>query len=124
MMQLLQIKVFLVFLSVNCNYVRSSEFKKCEGGLNGCCNGFMYNKTVGECTECRLGYFGPMCSIPCPYNSYGRGCQMECSCLEDDCDFAMGCGNTDSMSTSVKSIRRDRYNQHWSSQHTVIWDLK
>lgn len=32
-----------------------------------------------------------MCTMACPYNSYGRGCQMECNCSEDDCDFALGC---------------------------------
>lgn len=41
--------------------------------------------------ECRVGYIGTNCSEPCPYNSYGKGCQMTCNCIQDDCDFALGC---------------------------------
>ena len=41
--------------------------------------------------ECRVGYIGANCLETCSYNSYGKGCQMTCNCMKDDCDFALGC---------------------------------
>lgn len=43
--------------------------------------------------ECKVGYWGVNCTLPCPFNSYGRACQMNCDCSEDECDLAVGCQN-------------------------------
>ena len=42
-------------------------------------------------TECSVGYIGNHCSLPCPYPSYGKGCQMLCNCRKDECIFNSGC---------------------------------
>ena len=41
--------------------------------------------------ECSVGYIGNHCSLPCPYPSYGKGCQKFCSCRKDECIFNLGC---------------------------------
>ncbi|XP_078333635.1 scavenger receptor class F member 2-like [Crassostrea virginica] len=89
MKQLMYICSLHIVLFVNC--VRNLSSKKCEGNKGGCCDGFMFNETIGKCIECRVGYIGANCSEPCPYNSYGKGCQMTCNCIQDDCDFVLGC---------------------------------
>ena len=43
--------------------------------------------------ECKVGYFEENCSLQCPYNTYGKHCQQECLCSEDECDFQQGCRN-------------------------------
>ena len=42
-------------------------------------------------SECKTGYFGVNCSMSCPPNFYGLGCQLRCNCLDDECDFVLGC---------------------------------
>lgn len=41
--------------------------------------------------ECMAGYVGWNCSMPCPYPTYGWGCQGSCDCYEDLCHVSMGC---------------------------------
>ena len=41
--------------------------------------------------ECKPGYAGPNCSFNCPYPLYGDGCQGECECSKDECDYVTGC---------------------------------
>lgn len=45
--------------------------------------------------ECENGYFGTNCSSQCPYNSYGKACQMFCNCPKAYCNFAEGCQEDD-----------------------------
>ena len=41
--------------------------------------------------DCSVGYYGQNCSLQCPFNTYGKQCQMFCECPEDSCNFAAGC---------------------------------
>ncbi|XP_056016786.1 protein draper-like [Ostrea edulis] len=44
-----------------------------------------------ETTECRPGYTGENCGIPCRHPSYGPACQERCHCTEIKCDHVTGC---------------------------------
>ncbi|XP_078320899.1 uncharacterized protein LOC144621449 isoform X7 [Crassostrea virginica] len=45
-----------------------------------------------KCTPCSDGFFGPNCSISCPFPSYGRRClDGECHCSKELCDPRNGC---------------------------------
>ena len=37
---------------------------------------------TGEC-ECKPGWDGTMCSRPCPFYTYGKGCRNNCNCKND-----------------------------------------
>ena len=42
--------------------------------------------------DCSEGFFGPNCSISCPYPSYGRRClDGDCNCSKELCDARNGC---------------------------------
>lgn len=40
---------------------------------------------------CKPGYFSFNCNQTCKLPFYGIGCQSECDCPDDKCDFAKGC---------------------------------
>lgn len=40
---------------------------------------------------CEKGFWGNNCTKPCPFPSYGKECQLECSCKKEVCDHANGC---------------------------------
>ena len=40
---------------------------------------------------CRSGFFGHRCINKCKYPNYGKGCQSNCGCLEENCNFINGC---------------------------------
>nr|XP_022291316.1 uncharacterized protein LOC111102740 [Crassostrea virginica] len=55
------------------------------------CSADFYIKE-GKCTPCSDGFFGPNCSISCPFPSYGRRClDGECNCSKEICDPRNGC---------------------------------
>jgi Laminin EGF-like (Domains III and V). len=37
---------------------------------------------TGDC-ECKPGWDGKMCSRPCPFYTYGKGCRNNCNCKND-----------------------------------------
>ncbi|XP_078333664.1 uncharacterized protein LOC144625649 [Crassostrea virginica] len=88
-------QTLLIILLYQCNHTKTSGHQKCEGGSGQCCDGYIFNETLGNCTECENGYFGTNCSSQCPYNSYGKACQMFCNCPEASCNFAEGCPEDD-----------------------------
>nr|XP_022291126.1 multiple epidermal growth factor-like domains protein 10 [Crassostrea virginica] len=83
--------LFVVILLYSVHIICSDDGKHCEGRKDGCCEGYMFNDTLGECTECKTGYFGENCSMPCPPGYYGQGCKLSCNCLTDECDLVLGC---------------------------------
>lgn len=44
--------------------------------------------------ECKDGYFGKKCEMLCRHPSYGKLCQFNCNCTEEDCDHISGCQGT------------------------------
>lgn len=42
---------------------------------------------------CLPGFYGNNCSQPCKYPYFGAGCQHMCICLEEECDFSIGCSS-------------------------------
>uniref|UniRef100_A0A8W8JCL2 Uncharacterized protein n=1 Tax=Magallana gigas TaxID=29159 RepID=A0A8W8JCL2_MAGGI len=42
------------------------------------------------CTECLPGYFGSCCNYTCRYPNYGKECQSECVCDEENCNHIIG----------------------------------
>lgn len=56
---------------------------------------FTLNKTyLFSYLECKPGYSGMNCSIPCRYPLYGVECQKSCNCVKDLCDVSVGCQQT------------------------------
>ena len=51
---------------------------------------FFYHVTYSV-DGCRSGYFGHRCMNKCKYPNYGKGCQSNCGCLEENCNFINGC---------------------------------
>lgn len=43
--------------------------------------------------ECKIGYFGPNCTLQCPPNTYGNNCAGYCTptCAVIDCHHIYGC---------------------------------
>lgn len=41
--------------------------------------------------ECLPGYFGSYCKNACRYPNYGKECQSECVCDEENCNHITGC---------------------------------
>lgn len=80
------------------NYVNDTE------GHIVCINLFK-----GIFVECEAGYFGTNCSSRCPYNSYGKECQMVCKCPEDSCNFAVGC-----QEDKLGNLLRDNYKRNYT----------
>ncbi|XP_078324918.1 uncharacterized protein LOC111102359 isoform X1 [Crassostrea virginica] len=91
--------LLVVFLFLNENIICSESGKNCEGGEDGCCDGYMFNDTLGECTACKPGYFGVNCSMSCPPKLYGLRCQLRCNCSEDECDLVLGCVKNNATNT-------------------------
>ncbi|XP_062602593.1 uncharacterized protein LOC134264310 [Saccostrea cucullata] len=58
-----------------------------------CCDGFLWDAKRKICSECNIGYYGPACSIPCPFGTFGRKCQSLCKqkCNNDTCNHIHGC---------------------------------
>nr|XP_034335246.1 uncharacterized protein LOC117692190 [Crassostrea gigas] len=76
---------------VSCLYFTFSS-KNCDrSGV--CCPGYKWNKDIGNCTECNIGYSGLNCSKQCVYPSYGWKCTLECKCSKEYCNSSMGCEN-------------------------------
>lgn len=46
--------------------------------------------------ECKDGYFGSKCEKLCRYPNYGKLCQFNCNCTDEDCDHISGCQGTKS----------------------------
>ena len=43
---------------------------------------------------CSIGFYGPNCTIKCPFPGYGKGCQLECRCSESLCSHVDGCNTS------------------------------
>nr|XP_022290747.1 cell death abnormality protein 1-like [Crassostrea virginica] len=76
--------------------------QKSKRGEDGCCDGYMFNDTLAECTACKPGYFGVNCSMSCPPKLYGLRCQLRCNCSEDECDLVLGCAKDNGECTACK----------------------
>nr|XP_022287203.1 platelet endothelial aggregation receptor 1-like [Crassostrea virginica] len=65
---------------------------RCERERNeGCCDGYFRDPEGNNCTKCGPGYFGPNCTLICPYPTYGDECQEICDCDNKTCDISTGC---------------------------------
>ena len=59
--------------------------------------------------ECNVGYVGKNCSMPCPYNSYGKLCQMTCTSTKDECDLIRGCEKREFGNWLTKNCANSHY---------------
>lgn len=41
--------------------------------------------------KCSPGYHGPLCNMACRYPNYGKECQLQCLCEEEQCNPITGC---------------------------------
>ncbi|XP_078339135.1 uncharacterized protein LOC111133866 isoform X2 [Crassostrea virginica] len=46
---------------------------------------------IQRTTGCPDGFYGINCEIPCRYPNFGHGCQQNCNCTMEFCDFNKGC---------------------------------
>ncbi|XP_048768880.2 multiple epidermal growth factor-like domains protein 10 [Ostrea edulis] len=70
-----------VQIAISCN----------ASGYVPCCEGYMLNTTSGDCTKCSVGFIGYQCKQPCPFPSFGEGCQSVCKCSQNLCSVSTGC---------------------------------
>ncbi|XP_062573235.1 multiple epidermal growth factor-like domains protein 11 isoform X2 [Saccostrea cucullata] len=66
------------------------NMSSCDGN-NGCCLNYYWNEIFQNCSECPAGFTGLNCSVMCGYPSYGEKCEKSCECLQEDCNFQLGC---------------------------------
>ncbi|XP_056014205.1 uncharacterized protein LOC130052649 [Ostrea edulis] len=56
-----------------------------------CSQWFYWDENSHQCQSCPIGYYGPNCSLPCRYPSYGERCQKKCNCTVEYCTSDKGC---------------------------------
>ncbi|XP_056016764.1 uncharacterized protein LOC125676663 [Ostrea edulis] len=61
------------------------------GGFSKCCSGYKWDGNIEQCLVCALGYLGIYCPEQCPFPSFGKDCQLSCSCSKHLCNHAKGC---------------------------------
>nr|XP_022335710.1 angiopoietin-1 receptor-like isoform X4 [Crassostrea virginica] len=88
-------------------------YAKCSGYENlECCPDTFWNPDKNSCDRCPAGYLGVNCSARCSPPSYGKDCQLWCSCRPSEiCHWLQGCvatqteGTTASQTTLVTTAR-------------------
>ncbi|XP_062603111.1 scavenger receptor class F member 1-like [Saccostrea cucullata] len=55
-----------------------------------CCDGEYFDNTSQTCKECEAGFRGINCNETCPSGTFGRGCQSDCNCSKNTCNFVNG----------------------------------
>ncbi|XP_048768718.2 uncharacterized protein LOC125675237 [Ostrea edulis] len=92
----------------------SNESQLCYDSVRGkvCCVGYVWNTLYGNCTACEVGFHGPNCTVRCPPPSYGKDCQLKCTCNDDDCrhHHVYGC---------IKTIT-DEYDSSTVTIHPIL----
>ncbi|XP_048768920.2 uncharacterized protein LOC125675349 [Ostrea edulis] len=69
--------------------------------------------------DCKAGYYGINCSIPCRYPNFGLDCQMKCHCPKEFCNARMGC--VYDISTSVYyTTKRTQEKSPWTSSKEIV----
>ncbi|XP_056014886.1 uncharacterized protein LOC125677575 [Ostrea edulis] len=86
--------------------------KDCENGK--CCSGYKWNATTDMCVECDIGYYGPNCSLKCPFPFFGSRCNSTCTCSNESCHFANGCADV-IRSTVIANESQERDVKHRST---------
>nr|XP_022295002.1 cell death abnormality protein 1-like [Crassostrea virginica] len=86
---------------------QSLQAKDCErGGQAECCSGYRWNKAIGRCDKCPVGYTGINCIYQCNYPSYGEDCAKGCQCPQEQCDYVFGCPHTTQAECSIVQLGR------------------
>ncbi|XP_065928285.1 uncharacterized protein [Magallana gigas] len=86
--KMLTVLILLFLMNVHINKGYNTN---CLPPLN-CCKSYrsnQFNEII--CTECLPGYFGSYCKYACRYLNYGKECQSECVCDEENCNHITGC---------------------------------
>ncbi|XP_056013518.1 uncharacterized protein LOC125648793 [Ostrea edulis] len=103
------IAIFLIPLVIHINFAIALD---CYRG-SPCC--ILWNEDLNICSDCKSGYIGENCDLPCRYPSYGVDCQLECNCNESYCNHKHGCrairdrpGEAQAESKQKNSVQRKR----------------
>nr|XP_022294264.1 tyrosine-protein kinase receptor Tie-2-like [Crassostrea virginica] len=73
---------------------------------------------------CSAGYFGPNCSLPCRYPSYGVGCQFKCVCGMEKCKHITGCHSSNSKENRTMITPSEERTSHVVMDYTFNDGLK
>lgn len=66
---------------------------------------FSCDSWTGKC-DCKIGWYGPTCSDPCPLDRFGKNCKEQCNCHK-----TAKCSSNDGSCTcgSGKSLKKKTY---------------
>lgn len=71
--------------------------------------------SVVSTKNCSKGYHGPLCDITCRYPNYGKDCQSECLCGEEQCDHITGC-----VWNNARNVLPDKDTPHFLLNSTSV----
>ncbi|XP_078314489.1 uncharacterized protein LOC144619682 [Crassostrea virginica] len=73
------------------------------GGTIRCCPGEVWNISLRSCQPCSIGFYGPNCTIKCPFPTYGKDCQLDCRCSKSLCSHVDGCNTSNKELSKVST---------------------
>lgn len=89
----LNISIIYLYFDKHCKWcIEQTPFTHYSSGKLFWCNSELDPECCdNKITGCKDGYFGPNCTTPCRYPSFGQRCQEACNCTESKCDPSIGC---------------------------------